>query len=1157
MASDSILTQFKFTPDQKKAATHRSHAIAVTAGAGSGKTRVLVGRYLHLLEQGHPLRSLVAITFTDKAAREMRTRIRTAIQQRLNEFPTSNIQRPTSNLQSQTSNLWQQAFAELDAARIGTIHSQCAEILRAHPVEAALDPNFVVLEEGQSAAWQAQAIDAALVWAATRLDTAPLITLFRESGLHAILSTLIEKRLDVAAAWPAVAQSETILADWLDERLNAPLWHEALSTLAGVRSRTAGDKLEIARRAVLERWQAVSAARAVADWDTLFNGFTQLRSAISTQGQKANWAENDLVATREAMKALRDHYDAELAALLGQEGTLSWSLDRQIAAALPALQLLHTHALQEYQRLKDAGQALDFDDLEGRAAQLLVQQPAVRERWQQDVEAVLVDEFQDTNARQRDIVYALTGFHTPHESSLRGAVPSDEAIALPDKEIASQKTLATPAPTGRLGVTTQRGKLFIVGDAKQSIYKFRGADVTVFRQVQSDVQSVHGLAVDLDLTFRAHQPLVEIINTLLAPILGSADDPTRPYAVPFADLHAQRKQPERTARRAPYVEFHIGVGENAAIGRTAAAAALAARLHALHRDEDFAWSDIALLFRASTAFDVYEDALERASIPFITIAGRGFYDRPEIRDVLNALAAIHDPTDDLALAGLLRSPAIGLSDADLFHLRFANDSDQPRSLWETIKTSKVFEDPGGLIAELHDLSGRVSVAEVLKHFLDLTHYRALLSAVPQGHRLRRNIDKLLADAHASRLISLSEFLEYVQTLEDTGVREGEAPVDPSTGSGGGAVQLMTVHKAKGLEFPVVVMADAAHDLPNRSSAVLLDDQLGLQIDLTDADGAHPVIYRLARLSEQAKDDAEDKRLLYVAATRAKEKLIVSGHAKLTAKGNLALRGWLSRLGKVIGLEVVTIDDDLAAPRALELDQPIGCVLHPAIEPETLPTSSTLEQPIINIPMPALVQPLPKTSIDQQHVHRTVDAAQVSTISHQPSRVWRVVPQVKRPIGPAWVIGHLTHEALRRWRFPDAEDFDVFLLPFALEAGLTDHVEIQATINEVRRLLSRFQTHPLCAEIAQAERQHEVPYARPGDTGVIDLLYRRSGEVWTIVDFKTDEVRSIEEMRATIEREGYTEQVRRYVDAIEAQVRQRPRARLIFLRVKNEVQVVDV
>jgi ATP-dependent helicase/nuclease subunit A len=1119
MPTNSILTQFKFTAAQKQAATSNQHAIAVTAGAGSGKTRVLVGRYLHLLEQGHALRSLVAITFTDKAAREMRTRIRAEIQRRLSES---------------TSDIWQRAFTELDAARIGTIHSLCAEVLRAHPAEAALDPNFIVLEEGQSAAWQAQAIEAALAWATTRSDTAPLVGLFKEGKLRAILEILIEKRLDVATAWQTITPLETILKQWLAERLDAASWRQALQTLAEVRSRKADDRLEIARRAVLDQWAIVTAARAATDWDTLLNGLAQLRTATSTQGQKANWDAADLETAREAMKTLRDFYDAACAPLIGKAGTLSWLLDQQLAAALPALQFMHERSLSEYQRLKDEQQALDFDDLEGRAAQLLTTQPAVRQRWQQDVQAVLVDEFQDTNARQRDIVYALTGF-----------APAVSLRALSAKQSHFQQQEIASSQKALLAMTTPAaGELFIVGDAKQSIYRFRGADVTVFRQVQSDVTEAGGLTVDLDLTFRAHQALVHNLNDLLRPVLGDTIDPTRPYEVPFAELRAQRQQPEKPAQRAPFVEFHLGVGETAANGREAAASALAQRLHELHRDEDLAWSDIALLFRATSSFAVYEDALERAGIPFITIAGRGFYDRPEIRDVLNALAAIYDPTDDLALAGLLRSPAIGLSDADLYQLRFAPGSDQPRALWETLKTSEVFENFGSLIAELHDLSGRVSVAEVLKRFLDMTHYRAVLSTAPQGHRLRRNVDQLLADAHTSRLISLGEFLEYVQTLEDTGVRSGEAPVEAGApGKAGGAVQLMTVHKAKGLEFPVVVIADAAHETPHRSSNVLLDEHLGLRIDLTDADGAHPISYRLARLIEQDKDDAEDKRLLYVAATRAKEKLIVSGHAKVSAKGNLALRGWLSRLGEVIGLSDITIEDELAVPRTVELNQPIGCMLYPPREIEPLTPAD--EMPIKTMsasPAFDLAAPLPTN-------HQ-------SEIFNQQSRVWRVVPQVKRPVGPAWVIGQLTHEALRRWRLPEADNFDVFLWPFALEAGLTDRTEIQATINEVRRMLRRFQTHPLCAEIAQADRMHEVPYALPGDTGVIDLLYR-SGDAWTIVDFKTDEVRTITEMRETIEREQYAEQVRRYMDALTLQIGQRPRGCLIFLRVGNTLQVEDV
>jgi len=249
------------------------------------------------------------------------------------------------------------------------------------------------------------------------------------------------------------------------------------------------------------------------------------------------------------------------------------------------------------------------------------------------------------------------------------------------------------------------------------------------------------------------------------------------------------------------------------------------------------------------------------------------------------------------------------------------------------------------------------------------------------------------------------------------------------------------------------------------------------------------------------------------------------------------------LGEVVGLDTVMFDQTITPPRTVELNQPIGCVLYPPVEVEAIePGVDTAIESARDWQPPKLVEPL---SINQH-----------AAINTQQSHVWRVVPQVPRPIGPAWVIGQLTHAALRRWRFPDQDNFDVFLWPFALEAGLTDQAEIQATIDEVRRMLRRLAAHPLYAEIAQADRRHEVPYTLPGDSGVIDLLYRSSG-AWTIVDFKTDEVRSIEEMRDTIGREKYAEQVQRYLDAITPQIGQRPRGRLVFLRVKHEVQVEDV
>jgi ATP-dependent exoDNAse (exonuclease V) beta subunit len=173
-------------------------------------------------------------------------------------------------------------------------------------------------------------------------------------------------------------------------------------------------------------------------------------------------------------------------------------------------------------------------------------------------------------------------------------------------------------------------------------------------------------------------------------------------------------------------------------------------------------------------------------------------------------------------------------------------------------------------------------------------------------------------------------------------------------------------------------------------------------------------------------------------------------------------------------------------------------------------------------------------------------------SDPPQRVWRVVSKTKRPHAPAWLVGRLVHESLRRWRFPD-DEFEAFLQPFALEAGLTDPKEIHAAIQEVRRLLERFRAYPLFAELDAAERHHEVPYFLPDDRGVMDLLYRTEAG-WFIIDFKTDEVRSDAEALEAIRQNGYDRQVARYAEAVAAQLQVQAKTRLVFLNVAEEVKV---
>jgi ATP-dependent helicase/nuclease subunit A len=1098
----TLLSQFHFKGNQEKAVTDSAAAVAVTAGAGSGKTLSLVGRYLHLLEQGYPLRSILAITFTEKAAREMRSRIRTAL---------SHAEPSTFNLQP----------SNLDSARIGTIHSLCAELLRSHPAEAGLDPAFEVLEEGLSAALQAEAIESALAWTSTDEQSAALFGIFKENELRQILDALMSRRLDIKSLYtdgtdftdshreekekirvtprnlrnPCIEFAQS-LNSYLAAHLDSESWLDCFSVLNSHRSSSPDDKLELARQSVLAKWEEIQKARASQNWDALLASLAALRKATSTQGKKDNW--DDIETIRTAMTNLRDIYEEHLKFLAEKS---RFALDEQLAAHLPSVYRVLDQVLLEYQARKDERQSLDFDDLEGLTAQLLTSHPEVRAQIQSDLRTVLVDEFQDTNDRQRQIVYALTGFN-----------------------------LQSPIENRKSEIVN----LFIVGDSKQSIYKFRGADVSVFRQVQSDIRSSGGELIDLDLTFRAHKSLLETLNTLLAPILGETDDPARPYAVPFAPLHADRQNPKRENIKPPFVEFHLGLGENAAEGRQSAAQALANRLRELHETEGFAWGDMALLFRSSTAYTAYENAFEAANIPFVTVAGRGFYDRPEIRDLLNALAAISDPTDNLALVGLLRSPAFALPDSEIYKLRFPNGSTTPSKLIDrlrnSIPNSSFLIHHLSLLEELHALSSRAPAATILKRFLDLTHYRAILASDPNGARMIRNVEKLLADAHRSRLVSLTDFLAYVQTLRDVGLREGEAPADASNA---GAIQLMTVHKAKGLEFPLTVLADAAYEHRSNSAKVQLADTLLLDLRTDDL---HSTAWQLAARIEDDRAEAEDNRLLYVAATRAKEKLLISGHVKRTKEG-LSLKGWLEKFSFL----------RMAAPEAFPFNGPgLTAALYPfspanASDSPARVEASQAESPRESDLLAPLAPNLPLA--DEKTRARETDP---------PQRVWRIVSKTKTPRAPAWLVGRLVHEAIRRWHFPD-DDFESFLQPFALEAGLTDPKEIHAAIHESRRLLERLRADPFFAELDSAERHHEVRYDLPDGRGIIDLLYRTADD-WFIIDFKTDEVRSDAEAQSTISRERYEDQVARYARAISDQLKVQAKTRLVFLNVKGEVKV---
>jgi ATP-dependent helicase/nuclease subunit A len=1084
---------------QKEAVEARGRDVVVTAGAGTGKTFTLVARYLSLLADGHSPRQLLAITFTEKAGREMRNRVRAAAQARAREARDREERR-----------FWAEIEAGMDAARISTIHAFCAELLRAHPAQAGVDPEFQVAEEGLAALLKREAVGRALAWAVEQPQLAPLFRSFSAPELERLLASLLERRLDAAEI---LAQKDApvrwrkalrrVLQDFSSSpQVSGPLMIIQLLADQGRLVEDAGEKLAGQLAGLLDCWQAFRSALARG---ALFQALAHLhamrRQYMGLRAGKRTSRAKDML--RDLRQAYQEWVEPWLGGAKASDTPPDPPAEERYAQDLERLAQLFGAAQQAYLQALRERQALDFDDLEAGALRLLGD-PAIRRKWQAELRAILVDEFQDTNARQRDIVWALSG--------------------------------------------QEAGRLFIVGDARQSIYRFRGADVTVFRQMGREIKGRGGLALELELTYRSHPELLRILDALLPPVMGGQEAPDRPYHVPYTAMKADRAGP-RANVRPPYMELLLGSGEGAEDGREQAARALAQRLLKL-RDEGQIqrWDEVALLFRASTGFAPYEDALEAAGVPFVTVAGRGFYDRPEIRDLLNILQALADPYDDLALAGLLRSPAFALTDAALYQLRWQGQAKQPlhAALDGDLAHLEAADRERALrarafLAQMRPLVGRLAVAELLKRAMDATNYRAALASAHR--RYWQNVDKLLADAHTSQLVGVRAFLEYIRTLRDVGAREGEAPVEAQ-----GAVQLMTVHKAKGLEFPFVIIADAFRQVGAGGERFYLLPETGLAFK-PDRLQAAPLAYRLAKWLDGQRAQAEENRLLYVAATRAREKLMVSGHCSLASQAPRT-GGWMQALLEAAGIDVRDLLEERGRWRRVELENGavVGACLwdervqasprRPSVEQTKWPHSQA--RPLFK---PLVLKPAER-----------LDAG----LDEEPRRDWRATGARLHP--PAAVVGLMVHKALERWLFPGDEGCQALLESVALAEGLVDPAQRRRAVRGAEKLLGRFAAHPLRQEIEQApERHHELPYTYStpsglADSGVIDLLYRLEGG-WKLVDFKADELRDEAGLGAAVDE--YGPQMRRYRQATRALLGVDPTAVLCFLDCMGEVRVVTV
>ena len=1071
------MEELGLTSEQAAIVAERGRDVLVTAGAGSGKTRVLVERYVSLLGE-HSISELAAVTFTDAAATEMRERVRQEV-----------LTRPELRRHRE----------HLDEAVIGTIHSLCLQVLRENPVEAAIDPASRVLSDDEAEFELMRACIDALEDAADADDHRALV--LRELSVFSMtnhLPQLVASRDEVEAAFGALP------GDTVEE------WSVHVRGLLdrGTREAVEGVRTELSEKVVwlkgahmgpgedalstrLRECLAVLGDPHTGDWSDLLARVVDAGSKVNLKGGSArNWGE-DLGEVKAAMGWIR-----QTARDLGD--LPSWNEHDQIALeSLSSLKSLFDDACVRYSARKKELIALDYLDLEIEATELLRAHPHIVASYRARLHHLLVDELQDTNPTQIAFLDLLTG---------RG---ESEPVG-PER--------------------------FFVGDVKQAIYRFRGSDVRNFTRLHKEIES-RGAIHALSQSFRSHDPLVESLNLLFE---GVFEDPTDEFEAPMQRMTGRGSTPPDT----PYfvllpVSNRTPAGERASGDdqRRVEADAVAAEVASLLRRPAKVWgreekkqrparaSDVAILLRRLSNVHLFEQALEDHGVPYRTVAGAGFFTRQEVLDLTNLLGWLAEPDDSIALAGVLRSPLFMIDDQSLLALRshgrdmlaaLRNPPDPIRQ-----EARQFCERAAEVLSDLRGGVPFMSPDVLLERALALTWFEAAWAPLPGGDQALANIRKFVDLARQLAGHSLDEFVTYVRRRRDElQAREGQAVLDQSD-----AVRLLTVHGAKGLQFPIVFVPEA-----HQTSRVSYDEvrwrtEDGISLTLAKKTGSgeanrrRPGFYSYLLARDRAEEAAEHKRLFYVAATRAADILYITGDD--SERGD----GWLGPARSALGESSGGVEERQPIPADL------GAIASRA---------------------PLQVVEVPPEDEEQDFVAPLVARPPVIPLRSS-TPVTSLKPEVT-PLEYSWhsdglglVRGSLAHSAIEHW-FTRGQRPALDELMAKMDAGLGKEA-VQGIVTEVDAMLDLLDVSPLADTLRDDDTSahFELPFSWDWEGvpvhGTIDLAYESKG-VWHVLDFKTDELRG---RSLTDASETYLPQLALYASALEAAVGQPPVTGLMFLR----------
>lgn len=1096
---------------RESAETTFDRNVVVVAGAGTGKTTLLVNRLVYLLmKEPSPvlITQVVALTFTNKAATEMKVRLRERLA--VLARPESDSMRSSDGGAVSYEDLRtryglsadaiaaraQTALTDIEKAQIGTLHSFAAHLLRLHPLESGVDPDFkeddgLRFDEQFTTAWDCwldQELSRAgtqhhlwrLVLASTTLDT--VRTVARSLCSELIDLSALEQQL-TATTVPAVVlrwmQQMGDRAEQLLKKYDRPKRRKVEQMLAGAVS---------VMRLMVE--QGLPGRQGLAMEEREWLG-KDLGSAVGGW-EKGDFKEaSTLILMAQQLLAV----DHEL-------------LSRLLTLLIPIVRnIRETFVRQGW---------ISFDGLLARARTLLFDYPLVRERIKRDYRAVLVDEFQDTDPMQYEIILAVS--------------------ERPGSQAAHWQEMAL-----------EPGKLFIVGDPKQSIYAFRRADIEAFDRVVEKVTNGDGMEHTLTTNFRSDAAVLEPVNEVFDRLFER-----QPLVQP-ANVRLEVRPQRRQASIEPGVRLSVTTPDGDAETFDAAGATRAESEVLAHwlNDEllgrpSVKPGHVALLFRKLTQADAYLDALRRHDIPYVIEGEKHFYRRQEVIDLVNLLRVLDHPHDEIALAGLLRSPLGGLTDRELYELKQAGHVNylhaESLGSWSharAVAIRRLYEH----LAWLHRAIAVLPLAESIALLFDRLPILDLAAASLHGEQAVANLLKVkqTAASLADRPhMTLSRFVELMITRLDEQPDESESPLAEESLD---AVHVLTIHKAKGLEFPIVVLPGLHQGSGRERNVPQISYDWSSGIYGLSLDRHRSLGSLLVQHKQRLREEAERRRVLYVGMTRAKELLLLSGGITARSVGETVF-DLLQNIG--------TGEIGRASTEVLKIG---GCAIpHRVIgAPERRRPrrrlNSTTGEAVIN-----------SQEIAEQWKVRTARWAEGCEMPHHVTpttlgkrgvSVIRETAPVRQDAAVGRLVGIVTHRLLEQWDFSQDPSELIAQVAVAVEAtlGPDDQCHVGTVAESVNDLLATFGRSEVYARLRSSQiLGREVPFIMPwGDRqvmeGVIDLIYRLDGELW-VADYKTDAVSA---EQAAARAELYRTQGEIYRAAVKQCLGDEPRFHVFFLR----------